>query len=171
MALVNIVISIAILAVGARACGMVTHNLIAERARMWFVDAEAPHSRLVEQHLPSLQGGAPFPVPAALAAHARTICTSAGQTTTLVRRHTGMLCRRRSPQAALPGRGREVYSRQVSAAVVRGRAAARGFHAWGDLALHCWCAGLHGAHTQTSTGMVLPKCRLGRAFFARWEGW
>ena len=48
----------------AAGCGMVTHNLIAQRARQWFQDEEDPGaaSTMIANHLASLQGGAPFPV-------------------------------------------------------------------------------------------------------------
>ncbi len=48
----------------AAGCGMVTHNLIAERARQWFLDSEQPGvgGAMVARHLDALQGGAPFPV-------------------------------------------------------------------------------------------------------------
>ena len=52
-------------AVGAaNGCGMVTHNLIAERARQWFLDDEQPDigGAMITRHLDALQGGAPYPV-------------------------------------------------------------------------------------------------------------
>lgn len=59
----------ALLAVGVCAalcsgCGMVTHNLIAQRARQWFLDNEQPQigGAMISSHIDALQGGAPFPV-------------------------------------------------------------------------------------------------------------
>ncbi len=48
----------------ASACGMVTHNLIAQRARQWFLNPEDPtgSTAMLNAHIDALQGGAPFPV-------------------------------------------------------------------------------------------------------------
>eukprot|EP00042_Codosiga_hollandica_P054489 m.738714 g.738714 ORF g.738714 m.738714 type:complete len:865 (+) comp58911_c0_seq1:2-2596(+) len=60
-----LVIAVALVALvcGCEGCGMTTHNVIANRARQWFLDAGwvLNATSLLNTHIDALQGGAPYP--------------------------------------------------------------------------------------------------------------
>ncbi len=115
-------ILILILSLGtlSNGCGMVTHNLIAERARQWFSDSEKP-GIVLSSHLDALQGGAPFPVRVMLRVvnDRRTISTSVARITMLARRLIGKFRIRINShsKAPFPGCSRKIHSRQIPAAM------------------------------------------------------